>query len=406
MTTQPNGGAIPQTHFRTPLFPTPFHARTSPLCRANAWTRWAGFATVDCYSDVETEYFAIRNAATLYDLSPMIKYRIAGPDAVDYLNRLITRDVAKLAPGRVGYVVWCDDAGKVLDDGTLFHLTSSEFRLCCQERHLPWLLDSAIGFDVEVDDVTEDIAALSLQGPTSCAVLKRLRLDSIETLKPFWLQDFGFENATLTVSRTGFTGDLGYEMWVDPGLAETLWDRLMDAGRAHGIRPIGSRALDLARIEAGFIQTNTDFMSAAAAIRPNRGRSPFELGLGRLVDFRKSAHFIGRRALLCEVETRSSRYRLVGLDIEGNKPAHGALIYGRRRREVGAVTSAMWSSTCKKNIALASIDARCRGDKEGLSVEIYTNKELKWDKAMARCRIVDRPFFNPPRRLATPARDF
>jgi aminomethyltransferase len=306
--------------------------------------------------------------------------------------------------GRVAYVIWCNDDGKVLDDGTLFRFARDEFRLCCQERHVSWLLDSAIGFEVEIEDVTESVAALALQGPTSCAALTRLGLAGIETLKPFWTREFPFETGTLTVSRTGFTGDLGYELWVDSAFALPLWDRLMGAGRE--IRPIGSAALDMARIEAGFIQTNTDFVAADQALRPNRGCSPFELGLGRLVDFRKTAYFVGRRALLREAESKAFRTCLVGLDIEGNKPASGALVYDRRRREIGAVTSAIWSPTCKKNIALASIEARYRDARDGLSVEIYSSKELKWDKVMARCRIVERPFFNPPRRWETPARDF
>jgi glycine cleavage system T protein (aminomethyltransferase) len=390
---------------RAAALPTPFHSRTSVLCRTNDWARWAGYTTVQVFTDVELEYFAIRNASTLFDLSPMIKYRITGPDVVRYLNRLVTRDVAKLRPGRVAYIVWCDDRGKVLDDGTLFRLSDSEFHLCSQERHLCWLLDSAVGFDVAVDDVSEDVAALALQGPTSCAVLKRLGLAGADMIKPFHIEHFSFEGESLMVSRTGFTGDLGYELWIAPRMAEVLWDRLVEAGNEHGITPIGSQALELARIEAGFIATNLDFMAADQAVRTNRGRSPFELGLGRLVDFDKG-HFNGRRALL-EERRRGSRYCLVALEVEGNKPAGEALVYYKKTKQVGHITSAMWSPICKRNLALASLTLPY-GDsiRDNLWVDIYTHRELKWLRTMACCRIVERPFFDPARRRATPAPDF
>ncbi len=386
------------------VLPTPFHSRTAAMCRTNEWSRWAGYTTVECYTDVELEYFAVRNSATLFDLSPMIKYRISGPDAERYLNRLITRDVRRLAPGRVSYVVWCNDAGKVLDDGTLFRFSDTEFRLCAQDRHLCWLQDSGIGFDVEVEDVTERIAALALQGPTSCAVLRQLGLDEIEHLRPFRLRDYRLGDSDLTVSRTGYSGDLGYELWVDPGSAEGLWDQLMQAGALLGIRPIGSRALNLVRLEAGYLLPHVDFVPADHALRPSRARSPFELGLDWMVDFDKG-HFIGRRALLAEQDT-GSKYRLVGLDVESNRPADGSLVYHAKSVEAGHVTSAMWSPSCKRNIAIAQLRSEYRSRAEDLWTEIYVLKELKWEKRMVRCRIVDRPFFDPPRRRATPAPDY
>ncbi len=389
--------------YEAPVLNTPFHSRIAPLCLANEWVRWAGYNTVDCFTDAGTEYFAIRHAATLFDASPMCKYRIAGPDAEAYMNRLQTRDMAKLKPGRVGYTVWCDDNGHVLDDGTVFRFSATEFRLNAQEFHLCWFEDSALGFDVTVEDVTASIAGLALQGPMSCAVLREFGLAGIAELKPFGIADFEFEGSRLCVTRTGFTGDLGYELWVDPALAEILWDRLMEAGRLYRLTPIGSRALNIARIEAGFIMANADFMTADAALRPTRRRSPFEIGLGWLVDFDKG-HFNGRRALLRERQT-GSRYRLVGLDVEGGKPAVDALIYHGSRRHVGTVTSAVWSPTAKRNIALATLQAAW-ANSDGLWAEIYINKELKWDKVTARCRVVERPFFNPPRRRATPALDY
>ena len=200
--------------YQVPLLTTPFHSRLASFAKANDWLRWGGYTTVNCFSEVAAEYFAIRNSATLYDISPMRKYRIAGPDAVACMNRLLTRDAAKIRPGRAAYAVWCDDGGKVIDDGTVFRFTETEFRLNSQEHQQCWLEDSAIGFDVIVEDVSEAVAGLALQGPLSCAVLKQLGLGGVADLKPFDIMEYPFEGGALTVTRTGFTGDLGYELWV------------------------------------------------------------------------------------------------------------------------------------------------------------------------------------------------
>jgi len=395
-----------EPHFKQPLQRTPFHERARALAQVDSFIPWAGYTTVDVFTTMEQEYFAIRNATTLYDLTPMVKYRVAGPDALAYLNRLVTRDVAKLKPDRVAYCVWCDDAGQLIDDGTVFRLGADEYRVCTAERQLDWLLDSAIGFDVEVAEVTEQIAALAVQGPTSCAVLKALGLQGVEQLKPFEIGYFSLGEDGLTVSRTGFTGDLGYELWMEPEAAETVWDALMAAGASRGIRAIGSQALNVARIEAGFIMPNVDFVSAEHTIRTGRDRSPLELGLGWLVDFNKG-HFTGRRALL-EEKARGPRRQLVGLDIEGNKPAHNALLYTDQsgKREIGSVTSAVWSPTCKRNIALAMVDAPHFRVGSTVWADIYLNRELVWERRMSRARVVERPFFAPERRRATPAADF
>src|SRR5580658_9470115 len=394
------------SHFSQPLLRTPFHERARALSQLDSFIPWAGYTTVDVFTTVEQEYFAIRNAATLYDLTPMVKYRIVGPDAVRYLNRLVTRDVAKLKPDRVAYVVWCDDAGHVLDDGTVFRLGEGEYRLCTAERQLDWLLDSAVGFDVEIRETTEQTAALAVQGPTSCAVLKKAGLAGIERLKPFEIGYFRLDQTPLMVSRTGFTGDLGYEVWMPPDDAVSVWDALMEAGRSRGIRAIGSQALNVARIEAGFVAPKVDFLSAEQTIRAGRERTPLDLGLDWLVDFEKG-HFNGRRALLTE-RARGPRRRLVGLDIEGSKPAHNALLYAEKagKREVGSVTSAAWSPTCKRNIALAMVDAPYFSVGATVWADIYLNRELVWERRMCRAQIVERPFFAPERRRATPPGDF
>lgn len=400
----PAQGRLGKEHFRTHVYETPFHPRTSGLNVLNEWHRWKDYTTADAYFDEALEYAAIRNACAVFDLTPMTKHRITGPDALPFLNRLVTRDVAKIKPGKVGYCVWCDDNGQVIDDGTVFHLREGDYRLCSQERQLDWLMRSAIGFDVSIVEDTHDVAALALQGPTSCATLKRLGLSGIEKLPPFGIANFALAGSELMVSRTGFTGDLGYELWIEPARALDLWDALFAAGREHGIRPMGTHALEVARIEAGFLQAGVDFHPADQAVRLDRSRSPFELDLGRLVDFNKPA-FNGRRALLAERE-HGSRYRFVRLDIDGNKPAKSSYIYDSRRNVVGTVTSAEWSPSAKANIALASLEMPWGRPDDELYAEIYYQRELKWSRVMARCRVVEGAFFDPPRRRATPAADF
>jgi aminomethyltransferase len=401
-----NTSESPAPHFLQPLLKTPFHDRTRALSQVDSFVAWAGYTTVDVFTAVEQEYFAIRNATTLYDLTPMVKYRVVGPDAVPYLNRLVTRNLGKLKPDRVAYCVWCNDAGHLLDDGTVFRLGEAEYRLCTAERQIDWLLDSAIGFDVEITEITESIAALAMQGPTSCAVLKVAGLTGVERLKPFEIGYFSLKGHALTVSRTGFTGDLGYELWMDPKAAEEVWDELMAAGRSRGIRAIGSQALNIARIEAGFLSPHVDFVSAEQTIRTGRDRSPLELGLAWLVDFDKG-HFTGRRALLAE-QGRGLRRQLVGLDIVGNKPAHNALLYttANGKRAIGSVSSATWSPTCKRNIALAMVDAPYFQMGSTIWAEIYLNRELVWERRMSRAQVVERPFFAPDRRRATPPAEF
>jgi aminomethyltransferase len=333
----------------------------------------------------------------------MIKYRIEGPDAAAFLNRLTVRDAARLAPGAVHYTAWCDDDGKVLDDGTLFRLGDGDFMLCCQERHLPWLRDSAAGFDVAVRDITDAVAALSLQGPCSAAVLRAAGF-GIDDLGPFRFRALPFGGGTVTISRTGFTGDLGYELWCDPAQALPLWDALVSAGAPWGIRPAGSDALNVARLEAGFLIANADFVPADQALREDRARSPLELGLGWLIDWDKG-HFTGRRALVAERDGRTGRWVMLGLDVPGNVPAEGALLYHARRTEAGHVTAAAWSPTLKRNIALAQVAARYSGGSD-LWVEIYALRELQYARLMLPVRVASRPFFNPARRRATPPGPF
>src|SRR6267378_4391653 len=373
-----------EPHYRQPLLKTPFHQRARELSQLDSFVPWAGYSTVDVFTSVEQEYFAIRNASSLYDLTPMVKYRISGADALRFLNRLVTRDIRKLGPGRVAYAVLCDDAGHLIDDGTVFCIAPNEYRLCTGERQLDWLRASAIGFDVEIREVTEEVAALAVQGPTSAKLLKAVGLAGVERLKPFGHGEFTMPRAAgagagaipMMVSRTGFTGDLGYELWMQPADAEAVWAAVMEVGRTRAVRPVGSRALNMARIEAGFVLPNVDFVSATHTLYLGTERSPLELGLAWLV----------------------------GLDIEGTKPAHNALLYTARsgKKEAGSVTSATWSPTCKRNLALAMVEAPYIATGSTVWAEIYLNRELVWERRMVRARVVERPFYAPQRRHATP----
>ena len=309
----------------------------------------------------------------------------------------------KVAPGRVAYAVWCDDRGQVIDDGTIFHLREGEYRLCSQERHYAWLLDAAIGFDVSIVEETADIAALAVQGPTSYAILRRMGLgEELASLKPFGLLHCDFQGGELMVSRTGFTGDLGYELWVEPARAEALWDALFAAGEITGIRAIGSAALEEARIEAGYLAAYVDFLPANATVRTGRTRSPLELGLDWLVDFSKP-NFNGRRALL-EERRNGSTWRLVKLDIDGNKPAHNSYLFADKglRHNIGFVTSATWSPVCKQNIALGTVRMPHGEPGTPIWVEIYYQREMHWSRVVAKAEVVKAPFWFPKRRGKTP----
>ena len=384
---------------------SPFHPRQAELNIRDAWGVWNGYKFADCYYDAEFEYFCVRNQCGTYDVCPMQKYEIRGRDAEKMLNRLVTRDLRKLAVNRVAYTVWCTDDGRIIDDGTVFRLADDHFILKCGSPCNAWLRKAAFGFaDVNVTDISDTLAGLSLQGPTSCAVLKRMGLAGIETAKSFDIRHFPFAGDTLRVSRTGFTGDLGYELWIRRELALELWDAVYGAGADYGIQPYGEAATNMARLEAGFIMPFMDFSEAFKTVHFAHDQTPFELQLGWLVDFDKP-HFSGRAALL-EEKSRGPEWTLARLDIEGNWPAEGSIIYDTEscRKDIGYVTSAMWSPTVKANIALAMIRTRhLDGD---IWVEIYKTKDLRPYRRMARATVREKPFWAPARARRTPPPDY
>lgn len=391
-------------HVHRGILPTPFHSRSSRLNLNQQWSEWNGFASAVYYADSHLEYFSSRNTCGVFDVSPMRKYRFAGAQAAVMLDRMVTRDVVGQAVDTVAYNVWCTDAGGVVDDGTLFRLGPEEFMLCCADPCYDWFCLAAVGFEeVQISDISEDIAALSLQGPTSCALLKALGFTGIEQCKPFEIRRFPFGSGGIMISRTGYTGDLGYELWLAPQDAEPFWDALFDKGALYGIQPMGDESLEMARLEAGFLAPDVDFHGSLHTVERGHDHSPLELGLGWILNFKKP-HFSGRAALLAQKEAGDHR-RLLRLDIEGNKPAEHSILYADRgcAKEIGYITSAMWSPVVKANIGYGLVDAK---HFEGpIWAEIYHQKELRWLRKVARCTRVTKPFWSPERARATPPPD-
>jgi len=394
---------------------TPFHARTSALCQSNDWRRWAGYVSASSYELThEHEYHAIRSAAGLIDVSPLFKYRIAGARAADLVNRVVTRDVAKLAVGQVYYTPWCDSAGKVRDDGTLHRLSESVFRLTSAEPTLLWLHENATGLEVTIEDETDAIGALALQGPASRDILGELTEDDVAQLRFFRLIKTRIRGTRVHISRTGYTGDLGYEIWVGASDAEALWDALMDVGRIYGMAPAGMLALDMARVEAGLLLVDVDYVPAHRAVIEPRKSSPFELGLAWTVSLDKE-NFVGRAALRAEA-ARAPEWRFRGLEIdwESLESAYAEVdlppqLPGVALRDsvplyagadqVGYATSRSWSPMVKKYLALAHLQTPFH--EIGTELEIEVTVEHRRRRALAR--VVATPFFDPERKRSTPA---
>jgi aminomethyltransferase len=393
----------PMHDFTEVLRHSPFHDRIEQQSQIKSWSSWNGYQTARVFDSLSAEYFAVRSSCSVMDLTPMEKYSITGPDALKFLNRLVTRDISKIKPGRVTYVVWCNDDGKVLDDGTIFHLQQGEYRLCSQHHQLDWLLISSLGMDVTITEETHEVAALSVQGPTAYSVLTAAGFAGLDTLKPFGILHTTFNGTDVTVSRTGYTGDLGYELWVDPANALLMWDCVFSVKQRglYDIRCIGLEALEMVRIEAGFIMPGDDFNTAETTIRAGHDRSPFEVGLGWVVNFDKG-HFTGKQALLKEQALPIQR-RLVKMSVEGNKSPDESFIYdGKNGKNIGAIKVQCWSPILKANLALADIEYTNGKPPAELWTEIFYKKELAWRVQWARCTASETAFWTHPRRSATP----
>jgi aminomethyltransferase len=393
---------------------TAVHERTLPLCTSLNYREWSGFYAVSVYeTHHEHEYNAIRNASALIDVTPLFKYLVTGRDATKFVNRVLARDINKVSVNQVIYCCWCDEDGKVIDDGTITRLEENTYRWTAADPNLRWFRQNAIGLDVQIEDITEQLAALALQGPTSGRLLKSIAEADIENLKYFRKTSGKIAGVQLDISRTGYTGDLGYEIWIPWQEAVRVWDALMEAGRRFDIHPTGMLALDVARIEAGLILADVDYVSSKKALISSQKYSPYEIGLGKLVHLEKD-NFIGKQALLKE-NKRGPERLLMGLEIDWNEveelfddvglppqaPATASRVHVpvyRGRDQVGKATSTTWSPLLKQLIALASIEPQHA--KPGTKLQMELTVEAVRHRATAVVRPL--PFFNPPRKTKTP----
>lgn len=394
--------------------PTPFHSRTSKLCQSHEWRNWSGYLAVSTYEIThEHEYYAIRNTAALLDVTPLFKYEIRGPDAARLVDRIVTRDVTKCQVGQVMYTSWCDEEGKMIDDGTVQRLTEDHFRLTAADPSLRWFQDCGFGMEVTVVNVSEKLAALALQGPNSRDILKEVVTGGadLESLRFFRLTHGHIDGLPVTISRTGYTGDLGYELWVAPNHAERLWDALMEAGQGYGITPAGMVALDIARIEAGLLLIEVDYVSSQKALVEARKSSPFEAGLGWTVKL-EANDFVGRRALIAEKE-RGSKWQFVGLEINwqdleklfaavdlpplvtGRASRLAVPIY-KKGKQIGQATSSAFSPVLKKYIAMGTVLTPYAEPGTQVKIEVT----IEFQRRRAEAIIVPTPFFNPERKRA------
>ena len=389
---------------------TPFHSRTAPLVQGQAWRRWAGHTVASAYDLVhDREYAAIRNAAALFDVSPLYKYLISGRDAARLLDRMVTRDVRKSRPGQVLYTTWCDRAGKVIDDGTVSRLGEDRFRLTSAEPNLRWLQLNGAGMEVRIEEVSAQLGALALQGPLSRAILSQLCDDDMTGLKYFRLLETRIRGMPVTVSRTGYTGDLGYELWIPAEHGVAVWDALLEVGSGYGITPAGIWALDLARIEAGLIMLDVDYHSSHHALIEAQKSTPFELGLGWTIPEAKGP-YNGRAALVAE-RARSPAWRLTGLSVdwvslEALFAKHqlppqlptvawrtSTPVY-REGAQIGYASSGCWSPLLKQYLALAHLRAPHCAPGTEVALEITVEHQ----RLRARARVTALPFFDPERK--------
>jgi len=401
---------------------SPFHARTAPLNRKQQWREWSGYWASSAYADAnDIEYNEIRESAALVDVSPLYKYRITGRDALALTDRVITRDATKLDVGKVYYTPWCDEHGKVIDDGTVHRIGDEEVFWTAADPQFRWLTLNARGLEVEIEDVSESIAAVALQGPFARAVLEEATGEAFDDLRYFRRRGStlrggrGKARLQVGVSRTGYTGDLGYELWIPASRAADAWDALATAGRAYGIRPAGMLALDVVRLEAGLVLLEVDYTSSRHALNPEQNYSPYELAMGRLVDLDKASDFVGRLALQREQAKGGPARRLVGVqlawnDIErsfsrqGLPPAISASVdrsavpafAPNGDRQIGKVTSHGWSPILKQAIGLASVPPAYEAVGSKLAVE-WT---VEGHRGRVEATVVPMPFLDLPRKRA------
>ena len=403
-----------QFNAETQLKLSPFFDRTSQLNESQEWRRWSGYLSATNYELThDNEYFAIRTKAALLDITPLYKYIIQGPDSQRFLDRLVTRNINICKVGQVMYTPWCDEGGKVIDDGTVQRLSKGKFRITSAEPNLEWLEYNAAGMDLTISDDSVNTAALAIQGPNSRDILNAVSSDSLNNLKFFWMMNTNFGDIPVSISRTGYTGDLGYEIWMDPNDALFIWDLLLEKGKPYGITPTGLQALDIARIEAGLILLDVDYISSRHAIIESRKSSPYELGLGWAVKMKKK-YFIGKQALEREI-TRGPEWEFVGIEIQwtelenhyrnvGLAPGLPSTAWRTstplyyNHEQVGYATSGAWSPILKKYIALAHVKSIYAIEGTELQFEL----KVEHFRKLTTAKVVKTPFFDPERKRSCP----
>ena len=389
--------------------PTPFHDRTSKLCASYRWTDWAGYYAVCSYNlPNDSEYYAIRHAAGLIDITPLFKYQVSGPDAAAYLSRIMAGDIKTIHIGQVAYCCWCDDHGKIIDDGTVFRLDEGRFRVHAAEPMLAWFQQFKRGFNVAIEDITETVAAVAIQGPTSRDILKQLTDIDMDSLAYYRVTPAKLDGLDTYISRSGFTGDLGYEIWLENTAALPLWDALMSAGKSYLLQPAGLDVLDITRIEAGLILNGADFRNAEHCLIESQKSTPFELGLGWTVNLDREP-FSGQAALKAE-QAAGPLHTLVGLELDWDEqealyakhglPAHvnpgawrmGLPVYASEgSRQIGKATSGTWSPIIKKNLALASVESRYAQPGSEIKIE----HTVEYQRETVSAVVAPMPFYNP-----------
>ncbi len=392
---------------------TAFHKQTLALCESLNYREWSGYYTVSVYEmHHEHEYNAIRNSAALIDISPLFKYRITGSDATRFVNRVISRDINKVAVDQVIYCCWCDPDGKVIDDGTITRLGENEYRWTAADPSLRWFQQNALALDVKIEDISEEVAALALQGPTSAKLLRAITDANVAELKYFRVTRGQIAGVSVDISRTGYTGDLGFEIWMPWKNAGKVWDELIKKGKAFDIHPAGMIALDIARIEAGLILIEVDYTSSKKALIASQKYSPAEIGLGKLVDLKKD-NFVGREALVREKKNGGPERALVGLEINWNEvealydklgmapqvpstASRVAVPVYRSGKQIGKATSTTWSPTLKKMLALACVNR----DQSSVGATLNIEMTVEAVRHTVSAKVVALPFFNPARKTA------
>lgn len=395
---------------------TPFYPRLVELNESHMWGNWSGFLSAVKFDlSSKHEYFGVRNAAGFFDTSPLHKYWIRGRDAERLCSYVFARDIRPLRQGRAQYTVWCDDSGHVLEDGVVFRMAADEFLLTAAEPNLGYLAGLARPFEAEIVDASEDYASMAIQGPRSREILAGLTDDAAE------LAYFGFSETKIAgsgaiLSRTGFSGDLGFEIMVPADDAIHVLDAVIEAGRPHGLRPYGEEALNMTRIEAGLPLIAHEFTSSRYAFTAEERFTPDELGLGWVLRGieDESRPFIGRRALLAERSRESARWRTVGVTVEWRDyydlhQSRGLLavpnevpvpwevmIYDAAGSRIGYATSFMYSPILQKHIGIA----RVRPTHAHPEAEIYIEQTVDHEYVNVRGHVTTLPFYNPARKTA------